>query len=219
MSREWRKPKPSDYATILVLLGTFVATWALYDRLPDPMPTHFGIRGAADGWMPRPFGAWLLPIATLALGAVFRLGEWILPRQARPSFRVAPVAGYTFVFVTMLSGLHLLILRTSLGPKPQLDGSVWVLAGLALAVMGQLLPRAGRNAFFGFRTKWSMASDENWQRAQRAGARALVVFGVAMAAFGALGLPALAFASLLLMGVWTLAWSWAMGRRYPAPGK
>jgi uncharacterized membrane protein len=219
MSRESRRPKPFDCATILVLLGAFVATWALYDRLPDPMPTHFGVRGAADGWMPRPFGAWLLPIATLALGAVFRLGEWLLPRQARPSFRAAPVAGYTFVFVTMLSGLHLLILRASLGPKPQLDGSVWVLAGLALAVMGQLMPQAARNALFGFRTKWSMASDENWQRAQRAGARALAVFGVAMAAFGALGLPALAFASLLVMAVWTLAWSWAMSRRHPVPGK
>ena len=219
MSRESRRPKPFDYASMFVLGGVFVATWALYDRLPDPMPSHFGLRGVADSWMPRPFGAWLLPIATLGLGAVFRLGEWLLPRQARPTFRAAPVAGYTFVFVIMLSGLHLLILRASLGPKPQLDGNVWVLAGVALVVMGQLMPRTRRNALFGFRTKWSMASDENWQRAQRAGARAFAVSGAAMAALGALGFPALAFASLLLMVVWSLAWSWAMGRRHPAPGK
>jgi uncharacterized membrane protein len=219
VSHESRRPQPFDYVTILVLGGVFVATWALYDRLPDPMPTHFGVRGTADRWMPRPFGAWLLPVATLVLGAVFRVGEWLLPRQLGPSFRAAPVAGYTFVFVAMLSGLHLLILRASLGPTPRLDGNVWVLGGLALAVMGQLMPRTGRNALFGFRTKWSMASDENWRRAQHAGASAFAVCGVAMAALGALGFSALAFASLLLMGVWTLAWSWAMGRRHPVPGK
>src|SRR5258708_2283026 len=162
-----RKPSLLDWCSVLVLVGTIGVTYSLYERLPDPMPSHFGVSGPADGWMPRPIAAWLLPVATTGLGASFRAGQWLMPRQWRPAFRATPTDAIVFVFVTLFCGTHLLILRASLDSKPRLGGAIWVVAGVALIAAGQLMPRMSRNRLFGFSTKWSMASDQNWMRAQR----------------------------------------------------
>ncbi len=213
VSRASRKPSPLDGLAVCLVVGTIGVTWWLYDRLPDPMPSHFGFSGMADGWMPRPIAAWLLPLATVALGVLFRLGQWLMPRQWRPGFRIAPMDAVVLVFVAMLCGLHLLILRASLDSTPRLGGAIWVLGGAALIATGQLMPRTSRNGVFGFRTKWTMASDENWKRAQRVGGLAFTVSGVAMAVFGALGYPALALTALLLTVAVPLVWSWTVARR------
>ena len=148
-----RKPSPLDWCSALVLVGTVVVTCALYERLPDPMPSHFGVSGSADGWMPRPIAAWLLPVATMGLGALLRLGQWIVPHKWRPAFRSSPTDAIVLVFVTMLCGMHLLILHASLDSRPRLGGAIWVLAGAALIATGQLMPRTSRNWLFGFRTR------------------------------------------------------------------
>ncbi len=163
--------------------------------------------------MPRPIAAWLLPITTVSLGALLRFGQWMMPRRWRPAFRASPTDAIVLVFVTMLCGLHLLILRASLDSTARLGGAVWVLAGVALIATGQLMPRTSRNWLFGFRTKWSMASDENWVRAQRVGGRACTMGGAAIAVLGGLGFPGLAFAALLVMGAGPLVWSWTVARR------
>lgn len=207
-----RKLSVLDWCSTLVLVGTAVVTYALYERLPDPMPSHFGVNGSADGWMPRPIASWLLPIATLSLGALLRLGQWLMPRQWRPAFRSSPTDAIVLVFVTMLCGVHLLILRASLDARPRLGGAIWVLAGVALIASGRLMPRTSRNRLFGFRTKWSMASDENWVRAQRVGGRACTIGGAAIAVFGGLGFPGLAFTAILFMGAGAVVWSWIVAR-------
>ena len=212
VSRASRKPSLLDRLSAFIVAGTLGVTGWLYDRLPDPMPSHFGLRGVADGWMPRPIAAWLLPLATVALGVLFRLGQWLMPRQWRPGFRIAPMDAVVLVFVTMLCGLHLLILRASLDSTPRLGGAIWVLGGAALIAAGQLMQRTGRNRVFGFRTKWTLASEENWKRAQRVGGLAFTVSGVAMAVFGALGYPALALTALLLTVAVPLVWSWTVAR-------
>jgi uncharacterized membrane protein len=212
VSRASRKASLLDRLSAFVVAGTLGVTWWLYDRLPDPMPSHFGFSGVADGWMPRPIAAWLLPLATVAFGVLFRLGQWLMPRQWRPGFRIAPMDAVVLVFVTMLCGLHVLILRASLDSTPRLGGAIWVLGGAALIATGQLMPRTPRNGLFGFRTKWTMASDENWKRAQRVGGLAFTVSGVAMAVFGGLGFPTLALAALLLTIAVPLVWSWTVAR-------
>jgi uncharacterized membrane protein len=208
-----RKPSVLDCFSAFVLVGTVGVTSLLYERLPDPMPSHFEVSGSADGWMPRPIAAWLLPLATMSLGALIRFGQGLMPRQWRPAIRAAPTDAIVFVLAMMLCGMHLLVLRASLDSTPRLGGAIWVLAGVALIATGQLMPRASRNRLFGFGTKWSMASDENWMRAQRVGGRACTIGGAAMAILGGLGFPGLAFAALLLIGAGPLVWSWTVARR------
>ena len=65
--------------------------------------------------------------------------------------------------------------------------------GLLLVVLGNFMPKARRNAWFGLRTSWSMANDRVWQKSQRFGGMATVACGFAMMLL-----------SVLLPGWWNL---------------
>ena len=53
MSRRWIGP------VLIVLMIAFAL--AVYGRLPEQVPTHFGFSGEPDGWTPRFPGAFLGP--------------------------------------------------------------------------------------------------------------------------------------------------------------
>jgi uncharacterized membrane protein len=149
----------------------------------------------------------------LVLGLLMRFGWLLMPAEARKLFGASPVSGIVFLLVTMLCATQLLILHAALNPPPRLGGGIWGLGGIALMAAGQLMPRTRRNWLFGFRTSWTLASDENWARAQRVGGYGLTLAGAVMAVFGALGMPLVAFGTLPLTAVALMVWSSTMSRR------
>ena len=65
--------------------------------------------------------------------------------------------------------------------------------GIMLVILGNIMPKARRNAMFGLRTKWSMANDNVWQKSQRFGGITSVLCGLAMI-----------IVSAIIPGVWNL---------------
>ncbi len=57
---------------LLLLLGLWAASLWAWPRLPDPMPTHFGLDGRADAWATPSLGRWLL-VPLVAAGAIILL--------------------------------------------------------------------------------------------------------------------------------------------------
>jgi uncharacterized membrane protein len=201
-----------DQISVAILATTFAATLAVYARLPEPMPTHFDLRGNPDGWMARPIGAWLLPCVVLVIWVFTRFGLRLLPADGKQRLEPGPASGIAFATGTMLCAIHMLVIHAALHPPVHLGDAVWVVIGLSFAILGQVMPRVRRNRFVGVRTPWTLASDENWAHGQRAGGYAFTLGGAAAALFGALGMPAAALASLAVMTVVLLAWSWRRAR-------
>ena len=44
--------------------------------------------------------------------------------------------------------------------------------------LGLVMPKLRRNSLMGLRTKWSLSSDEAWEKSQRFGGKSLAVTGV-----------------------------------------
>jgi uncharacterized membrane protein len=88
-----------------------------------------------------------------------------------------------------------------------------VLLGALFVALGVLLPRTRRNPFFGVRTAFALASDENWARTQRVGGWTMVGGGIVTIAAGLLGLPAVAIASILTSALVPAIWSWVLAKR------
>ena len=59
----WQKHKMLLILTSCVILLQIVVGVALWDQLPDPMPTHFGANGEPDGWSSKPFAVFGLPLS------------------------------------------------------------------------------------------------------------------------------------------------------------
>jgi len=178
----------------------FAVTVAVYPWLPETMPIHFDIRGTPDGFASRAFGAFLLPVVSVALLALVRSKNG-----------VAIAATLTLWF---FAGMHVLVLRAALSGGG-LGGALWVLCGAFFVALGLVLPRVRRNRWVGVRTPWALRSPENWARTQRIGGQAMLACGVVVLLTAwsssplALGLRLVA---ILGSGLVPIAYSWWASR-------
>lgn len=215
MSTAVRKSPVVDLFTWFFVLGAFAVTALLYERLPDPLPVHFDLNGHPNGWMPRAVGAWVVPAIELLVVASLRFGGVLLPPGWRQRLEASPMHILALVTAVLLTGVHVVVLRAALSPLPNLGNAIWLLLGALFVVLGLLMPRTKRNPFFGVRTAFALASDENWARTQRVGGWAMVTGGVVTLAAGLVGLPAVAVAAIVTSATVPVLWSWVVARRGP----
>jgi len=161
----------------LVIIIAFGASAAVYQDLPQRMPTHWNMSGEVDGWSSLPWAAFMMPVMLLALLAIFHLLPRIDPRRAS----YAKFKGtYDVLVVTMmvaLLGVHLMMLATALGRNVSVARVVPAGVAILFIIIGNLLPRTRPKWFIGIRTPWTLSSDRVWERTHRFGGRLFVAAG------------------------------------------
>lgn len=181
-----------------VIGGTFVLALALYPKLPDPVPTHFNLAGEADGWMPKPWGAFVGPFVTLFLFLVMVIIPKISPKNYRmePFAKVIRVMKVFFVifgaFVTVTS------LSWAMGAQIIPMSALGVAVGLVFVVLGNYMGKLTKNFFIGIRTPWTLASDRVWSRTHRLAGWLFVLAGLAMIVGSLAGMPPVWAIAMLL---------------------
>jgi uncharacterized membrane protein len=177
--------------------GLIVAAWlvsfALFDRLPERIPTHWGLDGQVDGWSGRTFGAFGMPAIMIAVWALCYWLPAIDPRRANyEKFRGTYDVVIASVLALMLV-VHATVLAASIGMAVRVGMIVPIAVGVLLIIIGNLLPRARPNWFFGIRTPWTLSSDRVWAQTHRLGGRVMVIAGilVALSAFTGSRWPAI----------------------------
>ncbi len=168
------------YLPVAFVAVTLLASLLAYDRLPDQVPSHWNSRGEVDGYSSRLVGAFLLPLAALAIWGVLRIIPRFDPRrknyekfQGTYDVLIAAVVGFMCV-------MHLGILGATLGLPIAVDKLILGCVALLLILVGNLLPRARSNWFVGIRTPWTLSSDRVWERTHRVGGYAFSIAGVVM---------------------------------------
>lgn len=158
------------------MVGAALAASAwLYDRLPDPMPIHWGLDGSADGWGPRALGAWLLPIVALAISA---LPSWLASRDRGLGERTRVALERTLTAATgMLIGTHALALEAALSDDARLRiGVMAAMLGALFVAIGLELPRTEPNRWIGIRLP-STRDPAVWAVAHRGAGRMFAIAG------------------------------------------
>ena len=94
-----------------IVFLSFALSTILYDRLPDPVPTHWGLSGRANGFMPKPWGAYVLPLAMTSVVLILALVPALSPKGFRINvessayrWTVASVAFLVFAVQTLALG-------------------------------------------------------------------------------------------------------------------
>lgn len=164
----------------ILVIASFALAGALYGRLPDPVPTHWNMHGVADGFMPKPWGAFILPVVTAATYLLLILLPAISPRGYRiDRFRRVFVIVRTSIvgFLFLATGLGLF---AGIGVPLRMDRLIQVGLGLTFLVLGNYMGKLTKNFFLGIRTPWTLASDEVWSQTHRLGGRVFVVAGLVL---------------------------------------
>jgi uncharacterized membrane protein len=144
------------FGLVLVVVAMAVQLWIYYPQLPDPMATHFGLRGEADGWSSRAsffiltyaimavmlvsLGtiAWLLPRFPNSTFNLPRKDYWLAPERRAETIRVSrQVLGWILLLTCLfLLVVDQLVIVANLNPPPRLPAAfLWLLGLYMLAVV------------------------------------------------------------------------------------
>ena len=169
---------------LLLILGAVAAGLLLWNQLPDQMASHWNINDEVDGYMPKFWGVFLMPLISLGLFLLFLVIPNIDPNKAniaefRESFNL-----FIVFFVVFMLYIHTLTLAWSLGYTGlKLSTALLPAMGLLFLFIGSMLRKAKRNFFIGIRTPWTLSSDTVWEKTHQLGAVLFMVSGV-LAIFG-----------------------------------
>ena len=166
-------------------LAALVFSAAVFDGLPEQIPTHFNVRGEADDWARRSIGAFMMPLFGLLLYGVFHLLPKISPRKTnldRFEDTYWLIANTTVGF---MCALHVLVLGRALGWPVDMTSAVLLGIGLMFMIIGNVLPRTRSNWWIGIRTPWTMESENVWRATHRLAGKTFMIGG-AVTVIGAL---------------------------------
>lgn len=187
--------------TLIVLILVAAATIAglvLWNQFPDPMASHWNVNDQVDGYIPKFWGVFMMPLINLGLFLLFLVIPLIDPLKAN----IAKFRGVFNVFIAFIIGymtyVHALTLLWNLGYTDFGIGSAMLPAiGLMFIVIGILIRKSKRNWFIGIRTPWTLSSDRVWDETHRIGGILFMISGVTAVVGGLFG-GMIAFWSLLI---------------------
>jgi uncharacterized membrane protein len=161
-----------------VIAVALVISAIVYPALPDRVPTHWDAQGQPNDYSPRAIGAFLLPIIMLFTWGMMRVLPSIDPRRANYDRMRGAYDTVIAAVLTVLLLSHLAALAAMAGIPIPMTRVIPAIIGALFIVMGNVLPQARPNWFFGIRTPWTLSNDRVWQRTHRIGGYLFVMGGI-----------------------------------------
>ncbi|HVX38416.1 MAG TPA: DUF1648 domain-containing protein [Gemmatimonadaceae bacterium] len=186
------------YPALLVLISVLVSVIA-YPRLPARVPTHWDLHGQPNGYSSRLFATVFFPLLVLVMWGVLRALPNIDPRRAnydkmQSSYDLVVDAALTIIVLAHVSSI-----AAALGVHVAIERIIPAAIGVMMVVIGNVLPRARPNWWFGIRTPWTLSNDRVWERTHRVGGYLFTAAGVLIVA-ASFAPPLFALPAIIVFG-------------------
>ena len=164
-----------DLLSIGLCLVAILPGFLVYDRLPEEIPTHFGLDGNPNGYSSRLFAVVGLPVFVALIQTVYCITTNMF-RKDRDMNRAEKVI--RFLFPTILYALQIFVLMYAMGKATNIMTLIGVIETVMLLVLGNYLPKVRRTTFFGIRTPHTLANEEVWDKTHRFAGVLYVIAGI-----------------------------------------
>ncbi len=155
-----KENKGKIIVTSLIVLLPILAGVYFWKELPDPMATHFNFDNEANGWSPRVFAVFGLPLFLLAVHVICVAATMLDPKRKSISGKMVQMV----VLICPICSIFCSIQIYGYALGMDVDGRVLVhlLLGVVLMVIGNYIPKCRHNYTVGIRLPWTLADEENW---------------------------------------------------------
>lgn len=170
--------KKINIYSLIITIAAFGLTICFYNKLPEQIPIHWNWAGEVDNYANKSLGAFFAPIAMVLIW----MGMLILPKidpkkenynKFQSSYEI--VIG---VIVTFLFGLQMALILISLGYNISMNKIIMLMMGIMFMIIGNYLPKAKSNFFYGIKTPWTLSSEVSWRKTHRLGGKLFVLSGI-----------------------------------------
>jgi uncharacterized membrane protein len=153
---------------------------AIWNQLPERVPTHFDLAGNVDAWS----GKSTLLFLPGALGIGIYLLLLLIP-VFDPKRKIQQMGDkyYTFRFLLtfFFSIFAIYLLYVSKTGTMKSPAMLVALVGVLFAILGNYFQTVRPNYFIGIRTPWTLENEEVWKKTHRIGGRLWMAGGMLMA--------------------------------------
>ena len=161
--------------SVVLCLLPIVLGLILWGKLPEQVPTHFGLNNEPDGYSSKAFAVFGLPLFMAALDALCLFGLSSDPKADKHSKVLDRMMLYFIPCLSILvSSLCLLI---AIGKNINLALIIQLLIGVTFVVIGNYLPKCRQNYTMGIKLPWTLNDEDNWNYTHRLGGFVWVIAG------------------------------------------
>lgn len=163
------KIRKSEILFLLIVVASFIAGYYFYPLLPDKVPSHWGADGQVNGYVPKFWGAFLMPFVTLFMLVLFMVIPRIDPKKENiAKFRIYfdGMIGLILLFLAYIYGLTLYwAIKGSFNMIRMIIPAISIL----FFYVGVVISRAKSNWSIGIRTPWTLSSEAVWEKTHKVG--------------------------------------------------
>lgn len=171
-----KKYKKTLIAASLSLLIPVIVGLLLWDKLPDPMPSHWNIHGEVDGWSSKAFTVFGLPAMMLVLQWVCIFASMADPKYANYNPKMIKLMFWICPSIGLL--LCCMVYPQALGYSVPIENIMPFLMGALFMVIGNWLPKCEQTYTMGIKLPWTLNSEENWNATHRFGGKVWFFGGI-----------------------------------------
>lgn len=203
---------------LLIIIISFALGFYFYQKMPERVAGHWNSQGQVDGYMPKFWGLFLMPIISLALFLLFLL----IPKIDPLGENIAKFRKYFDLFILLiivfLFYLYLLTIIWNIGKSFNMTQALIPAFGILFYYCGILIENAKRNWFIGIRTPWTLSSDLVWEKTHKIGGKLFKLSGI----ISLLGLLFLKYALLFVLipviitAIYTIVYSYFLYQKEKA---
>ena len=204
----------SAITLVPILLGLI-----LWNKLPDQLPTHFGVDGAADGWSGKGFAVFGLPLMMLGFHIVIFFATRLDKQNRGHNEKVMNLVGLLFPVMSIVNSV--IIYTQAMDLELNLSMLLFPMLGLLFIAVGNWLPKIKQNSTLGIKIKWTLYNEENWNRTHRVAGFVWVIGGVIFCLMGFVAEKMLVFLlplEVILLACVPMVYSWNLARKQKQAG-
>jgi uncharacterized membrane protein len=173
----------SEIAVIAIIILSVAVGVYLYPLLPEKMASHWGASGEVNGYMPKFWGVFLMPMISVPLFALLAGIPRIDPKKKNIEKFRKYYDIFFVVFFVFLFYLHALTLAWNFGVQFNMTQMLAPAFGMLFYAVGVMVRRADMNWTIGIRTPWTLSNETVWKKTQEIGGR-LFIYSAGLAAIG-----------------------------------
>lgn len=195
---------------ISIILISFAVGIYFYPQAPEKMASHWNAGGEVDGYMPKFWGLFLMPLISIGMYLLFALIPRIDPLKENVEKFRKYFDGFAVLMILFLFYIYLLSIFWNAGARFDMGRLMMPALGILFYYCGILMENAKRNWFIGIRTPWTLSSEAVWNKTHKIGGRLFKIAGVI--AFLGFFLPNYAFSLIplpaILIVIYTIIYSY-----------
>ncbi len=164
--------------TSIMILLPVVFGLVMWDKLPNPMPTHFGADGQADGWSHKSFAVFGLPLIMLAVHLICIFASTADPKSKNYSEKLFGIIVWLCPVLSIFT--EAMTYAYALGYTMNITKYVMMFVSVLFIIIGNYLPKCRHNYTLGVKLPWTLADENNWNATHRVGGYVWMIGGVVL---------------------------------------